>query len=105
MAEIRSHLDHYAPASLRGVTAVKDGWICMSFNQAGHVVRLRLTVDEVRHLVGFVGPLGSQMSSPCESCLLRLLNKGRATEELRSGGDLCQMVCGGNAIPVTLLGE
>ncbi len=62
MAEIRSHLDHYAPVSLRGVTAVKDGWICMSFSRAGQVVRLRLTIEEARHLVDFVGPLRPQIS-------------------------------------------
>ncbi|KFJ08707.1 hypothetical protein DR66_5975 [Delftia acidovorans] len=74
MAEIRSHLDHYAPASLRGVTAVKDGWICMSFSQAGQVVRLRLPVEDARHLAGFVGPFGSQLSG--ESCRATDLTEG-----------------------------
>lgn len=54
MAEIRSHLDHYAPASLRGVTAVKDGWICTSFSQAGQVVRLRLPVEDALRAAEFV---------------------------------------------------
>lgn len=62
MAEIRSHLDRFPSASLRGVTAVKDGWVCMSFSQAGQVVRLRLPVEDARHLAGFLGPLRPQIS-------------------------------------------
>lgn len=52
MADARSHLDRYTPATWRSVTAVKDGWICMSFNQDGKVVRLRLSVRDAYYGAG-----------------------------------------------------
>lgn len=45
----KSHLDHFAPATLRGGPGRPfNGWVCLSFNQtAGQVIRIRLPMRDV----------------------------------------------------------
>lgn len=50
MAKVRSFLDHYAPATVRGVLPVHEGWVCLAFDQCGSVVRMRLTVEQLKAL-------------------------------------------------------
>ena len=50
MAKVRTFLDHYAPATVRGVLPVHEGWVCLSFDQCGSVVRMRLTVEQLKAL-------------------------------------------------------
>jgi len=46
MAE-RSHLDSFAPVTFRGATPPLNGWVCLSFDQEGRVIRIRLPVKDV----------------------------------------------------------
>lgn len=54
MPKPRSHLDHYAPATVRGVLPVHGGWVCLSFDQGGSVNRMRLTLEQFEALKAVV---------------------------------------------------
>lgn len=58
MAE-RSHLHRFTPATLRGTVPPLNGWVCLSFDQAGEAVRIRLPMKDVgalaRGLDAFLG--------------------------------------------------
>lgn len=67
MAE-RSHLDRFSPATLRGAVPPLNGWVCLSFDQAGKVVRIRLPMEDVEALAGaldvFLGKKSLEMRIP-----------------------------------------
>lgn len=64
MAKPNSHLDHCTPVTWRGVTPMKDGWLCMSFTEDARAIRLRLQVADARRFVDaalyYLGKCGDQ---------------------------------------------
>lgn len=70
MAKPSSHLDHYMPATWRGVSSVRNGWICMSFDHENGVIRFRLRAANAQRFLlaanGYLEKCGCQSLSSSE---------------------------------------